>query len=122
AWNEVQQFARDRKLSAEEKDELAASLAHWLNLDYDALLGKRILHLLTPDEVKRLAVDGVDVQLHTHRHRTPLNRELFLREIEENRKSIQEITGASPSHFCYPSGIYDPAFFPWLKEAGIESA
>jgi peptidoglycan/xylan/chitin deacetylase (PgdA/CDA1 family) len=122
AWNEVQQFARDRKLRAEEKDELAASLAHWLNLDYDALLGKKILHLLTPDEVKRLASDGVDVQLHTHRHRTPLNRELFLREIEDNRKSIQEITGASPSHFCYPSGIYDPAFLPWLKEAGIESA
>jgi hypothetical protein len=27
-----------------------------------------------------------------------------------------------PTHFCYPSGVYDPAFCPWLGEAGIESA
>jgi peptidoglycan/xylan/chitin deacetylase (PgdA/CDA1 family) len=64
----------------------------------------------------------VDIQLHTHRHRTPKDRSLFLREIEDNRKSIQAMTNVSATHFCYPSGVYDEAFLPWLEEAGVVSA
>jgi hypothetical protein len=47
-----------------------------------------------------------------------------VREIEDNRRSIREITGSDSSltHFCYPNGFHGPAFFPWLKEMGIESA
>jgi len=122
ALDDIRSFARGRKLSAEEKDRLVELLADQLKIDYDALLAKRILHLLKPEEVKRLAEGGVDVQLHTHRHRTPLDRGLFLREIEDNRRSIREMTGSNASHFCYPSGVYNPAFLPWLKEAGIRSA
>jgi peptidoglycan/xylan/chitin deacetylase (PgdA/CDA1 family) len=91
-------------------------------VDFDNLLSRRILQLINPVEAKSLAADGIDVQLHTHRHRTPSDRELFLKEIEDNRKSIEAMTGKSPTHFCYPSGIWDPAFLPWLSEAGIESA
>lgn len=122
ALKQIKSSATERKLSAEEKDDLSATLAEQLQVEYDALLAKRILHLLKPGEVKELAAQGVDIQLHTHRHRAPLDRELFLREIEENRNSIQEMTGARASHFCYPSGIYDSAFLPWLSEAGIKSA
>jgi peptidoglycan/xylan/chitin deacetylase (PgdA/CDA1 family) len=119
---EIRRFTRERNMSAEEKDQLAASIAARLNVDYDALRENRILHLMQPREVKSLALGGVDIQLHTHRHRTPMNRELFLREIEDNRKNIREMTGESPAHFCYPSGVWDYAFLPWLKEAGIKSA
>jgi peptidoglycan/xylan/chitin deacetylase (PgdA/CDA1 family) len=70
----------------------------------------------------RLAADGADIQLHTHRHRAPLDRELFLREIADNRHSIQAMTGLRPSHFCYPSGVYDLRFLPWLRESDIISA
>ncbi len=123
AVDELRRFARVNKLSAEEKDSLMASVAKQLKIDYDALVAKRLLHILSPDEVKTLSADGVDIQLHTHRHRTPLNRSLFLREIEDNRKSIQGMTNtSSPSHFCYPSGVYDEAFLPWLEEAGVVSA
>lgn len=115
-------FASGQNLSAEEKDEVLARVSRGLRIDYDELIDRRAIHLLNPAEVKSLAAQGVDFQLHTHRHRTPMNRELFLREIEDNRKSIREMTGASPSHFCYPSGVWDYAFLPWLKEAGIESA
>ena len=118
----IHAFARDRKLSAEEKDAFAASLAKQLDVDYDALLDQRIMHNLTPDEVVELAAGGIDVQLHTHRHRTPLNRALFLREIEDNRAAIQKMTGRNPTHFCYPSGVYDMRFLPGLSEAGIVSA
>ncbi|HEX8921083.1 MAG TPA: polysaccharide deacetylase family protein, partial [Pyrinomonadaceae bacterium] len=79
AADEVRSFAREHKLSAEEKDALAATLAAQLKIDYDALVQKRLLQILSPEEVKQLAAEGVDIQLHTHRHRTPRNRSLFLR-------------------------------------------
>ncbi len=122
ALREINAFAAGQRLSAEEKSVLAANLAKHVNVDYDALVEKRIMHLLAPEEVKRLAAAGADIQLHTHRHRAPLDRELFLREIEDNRKSIQAMTGAAPTHFCYPSGVWNQAFLPWLREAGIKSA
>src|SRR4030095_13285796 len=107
AVDELRRHARENKLSAEEKDALIASVASQLKIDYDALVAKRLLHILSPDEVKTLTANGVDIQLHTHRHRTPMNRSLFLREIEDNRNNIQAMTGAKASHFCYPSGVYD---------------
>ena len=122
ALAEIRGFASQQKMSAEEKDALAVSLAAALSVDYDALVEQRTLHVLTPDEVKRVASGGIDVQLHTHRHRTPMDRQLFLREIEDNRQSIREMTGTNAAHFCYPSGAYDPAFLPWLEESGILSA
>jgi hypothetical protein len=64
----------------------------------------------------------VDVQLHTHRHRTPLERSLFSAEIEENRREIARLTGAKASHFCYPSNTYSPELVHWLKELAIETA
>lgn len=122
ALSQIHVFARAQKLSADDKDKFAASLAAHLGIDYDALVEQRIMHNLTAEEVRQLARDGVDVQLHTHRHRTPRNRELFLREIADNRASIQEMTGRQASHFCYPSGRYDQMFLPWLQEAGVASA
>ena len=120
--SQIHAFARGQKLSADEKDAFATSLAAHLDVDYDALLEQRILHNLTADEVGRLAAAGVDIQLHTHRHRTPIDQQLFLREIEDNRRSILDMTGTTASHFCYPSGRYHPAFLPWLREADVVSA
>jgi peptidoglycan/xylan/chitin deacetylase (PgdA/CDA1 family) len=122
ALAQIHAFARKQNLSADEKDEFAAALAAHLRVDYQALLDQRLMHNLTADEVGKLAAGGIDVQMHTHRHRTPLDRHLFLREIEDNRKSIQEMTGKNAIHFCYPSGVYDVKFLPWLREAGVISA
>lgn len=122
AFREIERHVQAQKSSAEVKTALAEMLARTLKLDYEALIEKRIMHLLAPEEVTRLAADGADIQLHTHRHRVPLDRELFLREIEDNRQSIQAMTGLRPLHFCYPSGVYDLKFLPWLQEAGIVSA
>lgn len=117
----VRAFAQDQRMSAEEKDALLESVARQLGVDYDSLLDRRIMHNLAPAEVTRLATEGVDVQLHTHRHRTPMDQQLFLREIEDNRKSIQSMTGMDARHFCYPSGVYDHAFIPWLEKARVIS-
>jgi len=122
ALAQIHAFGRVQKLSADEKDAFAASLAAHLQVDYQDLLEQRTMHNLTAAEVGELAAGGIDIQLHTHRHRTPLDRQLFLREIEDNRKSIQEMTDRNPTHFCYPSGVYDLRFLPWLREAGVISA
>lgn len=122
AVTSLREFAREQGLSAEEKDSMVASIAARLKIDYDALCARRLLRILSPDEVKLLAAEGVDIQLHTHRHRVPHERSLFLREINDNRNSIQKMTDSLPSHFCYPSGVYDRAFLPWLEDAGIVSA
>ena len=94
-----------------------------LGVDDSLTIRKALEIVLKPAGYQlELAADGADIQLHTHRHRTPLDRELFLREIEDNRQSIQAMTGLRASHFCYPSGVYDQRFLPWLEEAGIVSA
>jgi peptidoglycan/xylan/chitin deacetylase (PgdA/CDA1 family) len=108
--------------TALQKDELASQLAHVLQIDYDALKAKRILQLMNAREVREIARNGVDVQLHTHRHRTPENEILFRKEIQDNRSRIRDLTATEPIHFCYPSGVYSPAFLPWLREEHVVSA
>ena len=74
------------------------------------------------EEISEIARQGIDVQLHTHRHRTPRDETMFKAEITENQRILQNATGICPRHFCYPSGDYDSRFLPWLTQLGIESA
>lgn len=120
--DELDDRAAKQKLSAAEKDDLARQLAGQLELDYDELLEKRILQIMHPEEVSKLSAQGIAIELHTHRHRTPLDRPLFEREIQDNRAVIEQITGKQPRHFCYPSGVYHPEFFPWLESMEVVSA
>ena len=120
----MRRFAARHRLSAAEKDGRVAELASRVRVEYGALREKRLLHLMRPDEVRALSAELVDVQLHTHRHRTPLDRRRFQAEIEENRTRLAAMlpTAATGTHFCYPSGVCHPAFLPWLRDLGIESA
>ena len=45
----------------------------------------------TPEQVSEIVRGGIDVQLHTHRHRTPSDAALFKREIEDNRRELQAV-------------------------------
>lgn len=105
-----------------QKDELAGRLARFLKLDYEAMKAKRILQLMNARELKEVASEGVDVQLHTHRHRTPEDEGLFRREIHDNRSKIREMIATDPAHFCYPSGVYRAEFLPWLRKENMISA
>ena len=77
---------------------------------------------MSSSEVNAIARAGVQIELHTHRHRTPRDRDLFEREVRDNRERIREYTGSEPLHFCYPSGVTSPQFLPWLRECGVKSA
>jgi peptidoglycan/xylan/chitin deacetylase (PgdA/CDA1 family) len=115
-------IAEEQQWSAEEKNEFARKLAETLGLDYGKYLEIRLLHRMNAAEVREVAKAGIDIQLHTHRHRTPDDRWLFAKEIKDNRERIKEMTGGEPSHFCYPSGVNKPDFLPWLSENGVASA
>jgi peptidoglycan/xylan/chitin deacetylase (PgdA/CDA1 family) len=114
--------ALELKWTAAEKDEVALDLAHKLDVDFETIRAKRILHLMTPSEVSQCAAAGIDIELHTHRHRTPADESLFIREIRDNRDRVRQITGRNPVHFCYPSGVYSREFLPWLRAEGVETA
>jgi peptidoglycan/xylan/chitin deacetylase (PgdA/CDA1 family) len=109
--------------TASEKEEFTRKLAGKLGLDYEALRARKLLHIMSPDQVREIAAAGVDIQLHTHRHRVPEDADLFRREIEDNRRGIAELLGERQTiHFCYPSGVTFPECLPWLEELGIRSA
>lgn len=105
-----------------QKDAVAAELARLLQIDYEALKRKRILQLMNPAELQEIAENGIDLQLHTHRHRTPDDEALFRREIEDNRQLVQKFATSPLVHFCYPSGMYRESFLPWLRKENVVSA
>jgi len=107
--------------SGADKQHVVERLAAALGIDFGRLMARRILQIMRPSSVQQLAAAGVDFQLHTHRHRAPLDRDLFMKEIEENRTRIQQLTGKRPSHFCYPSGNYRAEFLTWLEENEVVS-
>lgn len=120
----VSETAALQRWSADEKHLWLERLARRLGVDWQEFLRRRFFSLMHPKEIAALDPAIADVQLHTHRHRVPEQRELFLREIADNRRGLAQC-GLNPerlTHFCYPSGLYQPAFLPWLAEAGVVSA
>lgn len=118
------EFALLEPMSAQAKDHLLAQLSEHLGVDYGTLQTRELLRLLPPASVEALPRDLVDVQLHTHRHRTPRNRALFEREVLDNAERIHALrrTDQPLTHFCYPSGEYYREFVEWLRGLGVEFA
>ncbi|MEO5817235.1 MAG: polysaccharide deacetylase family protein [Gemmatimonadaceae bacterium] len=122
--NALHGHAAREQMSAEEKNDLVARLARMLGVDYEAILDRGTLQIMTPETVRALPADLIDVQLHTHRHRTPRDHALFVREIRDNAKMIRELRGSENplEQFCYPSGDYAGEFFDWLRECDVRYA
>jgi peptidoglycan/xylan/chitin deacetylase (PgdA/CDA1 family) len=111
-----------RQLRIDEKPRFAAAIAERLGVDYPGIAGARMLTIMVPHEVRRLAAAGVAFELHTHTHRTPDDETRFDEEISRNRIAIESMTGTPARHFCYPSGRYRPEFLPWLQEQRVVTA
>ena len=114
-------FARRENLSGRQKDELLATLAAKLGIDYEALCAKRILHIMKPSEAAEMARAGVAIELHTHRHRVSIHRERLQKEIQDNRERIAALASGETRHFCYPGGFHLPEFPGWLREFNVIS-
>lgn len=128
AWGAVREHVVSRDFDGAARHALLGRVAAAVGVDFDAFVARGLLRIMTPDEVRALPRALIDVQLHTHRHRTPRDRALFAREIDDNRRSIAAmLRGAHGGddalvHFCYPSGNYGAELVANLREAGVESA
>jgi len=102
--------------------ELAAAIASRSGIDYLQITQSRMMNLMTHREITEMAEAGLDVQLHTHRHCLPNEKQAAQREVEQNRDYLEPLVGRKLNHLCYPSGIYSQDHWPWLQEVQIESA
>ena len=114
----------DTELPAGERTGLVYTLAEQLGLDpVDLFEHQRICTLMTSEEITESASRGISMQLHTHRHRIPLDDDAALgRELEDNRAALAASGCTAPRHLCYPSGVYDRRIWPALRASGVESA
>lgn len=115
-------YAHLNDLTVEQKDDLLERVAAACAVDLAAIRARRVLHLMTPDEAAAVAREGVDIQLHTHRHRVYDARDRFDQGVDDNRQHLASITPGTREHFCYPGGAHLPEFLPWLAQKGIRSA
>ena len=113
----------EQRCTEDERQRICRELAALLLIDYDALRRTRLVSLMDREELLELKQFDIDVQLHTHRHRFPLDESAATKEIADNRRAMRELVGRERfEHFCYPSGVYDPIQWPWLSDMGIASA
>lgn len=120
AW-EIFRYAETR-LDEAQRVELARRLGTYLDVDYDQIVRRRFLHLMTLDQIREMHEAGVDIQLHTHRHQFPLKEERAKREIIDNRMALAEVVSRPMVHLAYPSGLWSEQAFEWLKSVGVQSA
>jgi peptidoglycan/xylan/chitin deacetylase (PgdA/CDA1 family) len=86
----------------------------------------RQFHLMSAAEIGAADRRGLDIQLHTHRHRSSdVASDDLEREIADNRAALARACGRpeqSFRHFCYPSGLAHSSAVAVLEAAGVGSA
>jgi peptidoglycan/xylan/chitin deacetylase (PgdA/CDA1 family) len=113
----------DESLLPEERLAFLREIASRLEVDIERVLERRTFHLMSAGQLRELSATGVDLQLHTHRHRFPAeDQAACVEELERNRRFLEGVTGTTPVHFCYPSGEYRAHQKAWLRGLGITSA
>ena len=84
--------------------------------------------MMSDDQVRGLAAAGMEVGAHTVSHPilARIDRTTAKREIEESKRRLEQITGASVSTFAYPNGRpgkdYGREHVEVVREAGYASA
>ena len=112
-----------KDMKSGQKDIALRNLVHEMGFSYDEISESRMFHLLNSSEVRYLAMEGFDFQLHTHRHKNVVdNIDTLSMELAENKVRIVELTEKEPTHFAYPSGRWNRNACLQLKKAGVLSA
>ncbi|NND61243.1 MAG: polysaccharide deacetylase family protein [Gammaproteobacteria bacterium] len=121
ALEQLREFAA--KLEAPAQLDLLYRIGQVIDVDFEPLHQQRLFSLMTDDELREVAESGVELQLHTHRHRVYANDASAMQtEIEDNRAVLSPLASGELVHFCYPSGVYDTAMWPALRDSGVVSA
>lgn len=110
--------------TAADKDTVLRVLCASLGISYEEYCARRFMHIMNTEEVRGLPGNLVDIQLHTHRHRSPADQTAFHDELNLNQQGIAEATADMTlrRHFCYPSGLYSEALRENVATYGISSA
>lgn len=114
----------ETRCTEEERCNISRRMGDLLAVPYAQIEATRILHLMTPQELRDLTEKGIDIQLHTHRHVFPAEDGARAeREIAENRAALTRMLGGrSFTHFCYPSGLWAEHQWNWLDRMGVKSS
>lgn len=109
-------------LHEDDRHRIGRELGRRLDVPYGEIVENGALSIMNPQDIERVAQEGIDIQLHTHRHNFPEVPIAAKTEIEDNRSVLEPILAKRLVHFCYPSGVWSERHFPILKQEGIESA
>ncbi|KKO46888.1 hypothetical protein WG68_02820 [Arsukibacterium ikkense] len=81
------------------------------------------LMFLSAEQVTALAAQGLNIELHTHRHKfSELNLTDAAKELADNQHYILQLTGRAARHFCFPRGEYQPEQLPLLTAQQLKTA
>ena len=80
--------------------------------------------LLAADEIRALHGAGIEIGSHgaTHRALTRLDDADLAREVAGSRETLERITGAPVTSFCYPYGDFDDRVVEAVRAAGYRAA
>ncbi len=112
----------ETRLDEAGRRQLTALLASLLRVDLEELEKNRYLSLMNEEEIREASKAGIDIQLHTHRHRFPIDEASAKREILDNRAVLEPVVGKRLRHLCYPSGFWSERHWPWLEDLDIQTA
>ena len=110
-------------LSAEFRGDFVSKIAKSLDADYKKIIEEKWFHLASFEQVSDMGKRGMDVQLHTHRHRITMDGvDCLERELRDNQSRLEPLVAQPLRHFCYPSGVYDKTVWPVLNANKVASA
>jgi peptidoglycan/xylan/chitin deacetylase (PgdA/CDA1 family) len=80
--------------------------------------------LLAADEIRALHGAGIEIGSHgaTHRALTRLDVADLAREVAGSKETLERITGAPVTSFCYPYGDFDDRVVDAVRAAGYRAA
>ena len=88
----------------------------------DVFHGQRF-RMMSSDQVTDASRLGIDIQLHTHRHRLPAaSVDAMESEVSDNKRLLDVWAKKDCRHFCYPSGRYTVDHPLWLANMGLSSS
>jgi peptidoglycan/xylan/chitin deacetylase (PgdA/CDA1 family) len=113
----------DQLETASDRNIFMHELANLLQIDYKEIADQKLFNLMNLTQVADTSKRGIDIQLHTHRHRiSHLGESTLAQELKDNRARLEPLVDATLQHFCYPSGVYDKKVWPELAAQGVVSA
>ncbi len=121
-YNEVS-YLVNSKYTAQQRQDFLFVLAKKLKVDIDWIFNTDAFKNISESQCSDLINQGVDIQLHTHRHRFPTDDiESSKIELVENKEILERLAKKELSHLCYPSGEHSASQFTMMESLGIKSA